>query len=185
MTPMRRSADPVAQDEGPSAIVETVIEAPAWDPVGLPELAERAALATLRHLQLPENCNLALLATDDARIARLNADFRAKEQATNVLSWPADDLSAETPGGAPLLPEPDFPGEPPFLGDIALAFETCAQEAAAGEKPLAEHTTHLIVHGILHLLGYDHVQDPDAILMERLEVEILGELGLANPYEGA
>lgn len=165
-----------------NTIVDTVIEAEAWEALGLPELAERAALATLRHLHLPEETELALLATDDKRIQVLNADFRAKEAATNVLSWPSEDLSAEAPGGQPALPEADFPGEPPFLGDIALAWETCAREAAEAGKPLEAHVTHLVVHGLLHLLGYDHISDQDALLMEGLEVEILGKLGLPNPY---
>ena len=69
------------------------------------------------------------------------------------------------------------------LGDIALAFETCAAEAAAAEKPLDAHVTHLIVHGLLHLLGYDHENDPDATLMEGLEREILGKMGYDDPYK--
>jgi probable rRNA maturation factor len=68
------------------------------------------------------------------------------------------------------------------LGDIAIAYETCAAEAEVVGKPLAQHTTHLIVHSTLHLLGFDHDRDLDATLMERLEVEILGNLGLADPY---
>jgi probable rRNA maturation factor len=175
---------PAAQSETPgmAGSVEIVLETPDWAALNLEALAERAVRTTLRHLQLPEDCEVTLLATDDARIAILNAEFRARETATNVLSWPSEDLSAEAPGGPPLLPEADFPGEPPCLGDIALAFETCMREAEAGGKPLADHATHLIVHGILHLLGYDHIHDDDAALMERLEVEILGELGLPDPY---
>lgn len=163
-------------------IVDIVIEAEPWQDIGLPALAQCAALTTLRHLRLPEDCEISLLATDDARIARLNADFRAKETATNVLSWPAEDLSAEAPGGDPALPEADFPGEPRFLGDIALSWETCVAEAELGGKPLESHVTHLIVHGMLHLLGYDHQREADADLMERLEVAILGKLGIPDPY---
>ncbi|WP_411572537.1 rRNA maturation RNase YbeY [Tropicimonas sp. TH_r6] len=163
-------------------MVDIVIEAEAWEAHGVPELAERAARNTLAHLGLPEDAEIALLATDDARIAVLNADFRAKEAATNVLSWPAGDLSAEEPGGFPAHPVADFPGEPAFLGDIALAFETCAREAEAAQRPFEAHVTHLVVHGVLHLLGYDHICDKDALLMERLEVEILGELGFPDPY---
>ncbi|MFD0978962.1 rRNA maturation RNase YbeY [Tropicimonas aquimaris] len=165
-----------------SDTVDVVIEAPAWEGIGLEALAERAMAATLRHLGLPEDCQCAMLATDDRRIAVLNAEFRAKEAATNVLSWPAEDLSPDTPGGQPEGPEADFPGEPAFLGDIALAWETCCREAELAEKPLQAHVTHLIVHGILHLLGYDHICDEDAVLMERLEVEILADLGFPDPY---
>lgn len=163
-------------------IVDLVIEADAWTGLDLDDLAERAAVQTLRHLGLPEAAEISLLATNDARIAVLNADFRAKETATNVLSWPAEDLSADDPGGQPAVPEADFPDAPVFLGDIAIAWETCGREAESGGKSLESHVLHLIVHGILHLLGYDHVRDDDAVLMERLEVEILAELGLPDPY---
>ena len=162
--------------------VDLVIEAPAWDNIALSALAERAARATLRHLRLPEDCQCALLATDDARIAVLNAEFRDREAATNVLSWPSEDLAPDVPGGRPMAPEPDFPGEPAFLGDIALAWETCRSEAEVAGKPLDAHVTHLVVHGMLHLLGYDHIHDADADLMERLEVEILSDLGFPDPY---
>ncbi|NDR59508.1 rRNA maturation RNase YbeY [Aliiruegeria sabulilitoris] len=163
-------------------IVDVVIEAEAWDVIGLRELAERAVRTSLRHLRLPAAAEVAVLATDDARITLLNADFRAKEAATNVLSWPSEDLSADTPGGQPLLPEADFPGEPAFLGDIALAWETCSREAVAAGKPVEAHVCHLVVHGLLHLLGYDHISEEDAALMEGIEVEILGKLGLPDPY---
>lgn len=162
--------------------VDIVVEDDRWTALGLEALAERATVATLAHLGIDPQAELSLLATDDARIAGLNSDFRGKASATNVLSWPSEDLAAEEPGGAPLEPEADFPGEPPFLGDIALAWETCAAEAIAADRPMTDHVTHLVVHGILHLLGYDHIRDPDAELMERLEVEILGELGLPDPY---
>lgn len=162
--------------------VDLTIEDPAWAALGLDALADSAAAATLAHLGLdPENCEIALLACGDARIAELNADFRDKPRPTNVLSWPAEDLAPEEPGAAPDLPEPDFTGEI-ALGDIAIAYGTCAREAEEQSKTLADHTTHLIVHGLLHLLGYDHIRDPDATLMEGLEIEILGRLGIDNPY---
>jgi probable rRNA maturation factor len=119
---------------------------------------------------------------DDARIAALNADFRGKTAPTNVLSWPADDLSPEAPGGAPAPPNPGTHDDPAELGDIALAFETCTGEAAAAGLPVDHHVLHLIVHGTLHLLGYDHVHDADATRMEATEVAILATLGVADPY---
>lgn len=162
--------------------VELTIEDPAWKTLDLQALADRAAAATLAHLGLdPARCDIALLACDDARIAALNADFRDKPTPTNVLSWPAEDLAPDIPGARPDLPEPDFTGEI-ALGDIAIAYGTCAREAEEQGKSLADHTTHLIVHGVLHLLGYDHIRDLDATLMEGLEVEILGRLGLDDPY---
>ena len=160
--------------------VEVMIEDARWQAAGLEALAARAATATLTHLGLdPEAWEISLLACNDARIAALNADFRGKPAPTNVLSWPAEDLSAETPGARPLIPEPD---EDAFLGDIAIAFDTCAREAAEAGLTMADHVTHLVVHAVLHLLGYDHIRDPDATLMEATEVEILGKLGVRDPY---
>ena len=159
-------------------IVETIIEDERWAEAGLEPLAERACAAALDHLGI-DGAEISLLACDDTRIAALNADFRGKPVPTNVLSWPSEERGAEVPGGEPLPPE-DLE-----LGDIAIAFETCAREAAAADKPFADHVTHLLVHGTLHLLGYDHIEDKDAGLMEALEVEILGKLGIADPYGGA
>ncbi|MEZ5720367.1 MAG: rRNA maturation RNase YbeY [Paracoccaceae bacterium] len=159
-------------------IVETIIEDERWAEAGLEPLAERACAAALDHLGI-DGAEISLLACDDTRIAALNADFRGKPAPTNVLSWPSEERGAEVPGGEPLPPE-DLE-----LGDIAIAFETCAREAAAADKPFADHVTHLLVHGTLHLLGYDHIEDKDAGLMEALEVEILGKLGIADPYGGA
>ncbi len=80
----------------------------------------------------------------------------------------------------PVLPQG---ADDPELGDIALAWETCAAEADQAGKPMADHVTHLIVHGTLHLLGFDHERDADAVLMEGIEVEVLGKLGLSDPYQ--
>jgi probable rRNA maturation factor len=164
-------------------LVDTVIEDPRWEVLGLDPLATRAAEATFAHLDLPQaGFMLCLMGGDDLRIAGLNHDFRGKAQPTNVLSWPDEDLSPEADGGPPLAPEPGTADDPRSLGDIALAYETCAREAAEGGKPLADHVTHLVVHGLLHLLGYDHVRDGDAARMEAAEVAILASLGLSDPY---
>jgi probable rRNA maturation factor len=80
------------------------------------------------------------------------------------------------------VPAPPDPEDGPELGDIALAFETCAREAAEAGIPFENHVLHLVVHGTLHLLGYDHVRDADGDLMERTEVEILASLGVPDPY---
>ena len=158
------------------------IEDPRWQALDLATLAETATSAALQHLQIdPDSCEISLMACDDVRIATLNADFRDKPTPTNVLSWPAEDLSPDTPGDRPLSPEPDFTGEI-ALGDIAIAWETCTREAENGGKPMAAHVTHLLIHGLLHLLGYDHVRDADATVMEQLETEILGTLGIDDPY---
>ena len=163
-------------------MIDISIEDPRWQDLGLAAIADRAVAAALGHLGIAAgDCEISLLACDDSRIAELNAEFRGKEKATNVLSWPAEDLAAEAPGGIPDAPAPDFMGEM-ALGDIAIAYETCAREAAEAGKPMADHCTHLLVHGTLHLLGYDHIRDEDAALMEGLETAVLGKLGIADPY---
>ena len=163
-------------------VVDCLTEDHRWDALELEALAETAAVATLSHLRLaPADFEISLLGCNDARIAELNADFRGKPQPTNVLSWPSDERGAEVPGKAPLSPQTDANG-PTELGDIAIAFDTCAAEAGAAGKSLTAHTLHLLVHGTLHLLGFDHERDLDATLMEQLEVEILGKLGVSDPY---
>lgn len=161
-------------------LTEVRIEDDRWQAVGLEALAERAANATLLHLGLvPEEWEISILGCDDARIAVLNGDFRDKPQATNVLSWPSEERGADRPGARPVLP---VPGPDPALGDIAIAYDTCVREAETGGKPLGDHVTHLIVHAVLHVLGYDHTHDQDASLMEATEVVILGKLGVDDPY---
>jgi probable rRNA maturation factor len=160
--------------------VDVIIEDDRWGTAGLEALAERAVEATLRHVGLePEAWEIAVLAADDARISTLNEGFRGKAAATNVLSWPSAERGALAEGMRPDLPVGD-----PELGDLALAFETCVEEAAAGGLAFDAHITHLVVHGTLHLLGYDHVRDGDGDLMEATEIAILEALGIADPYSG-
>ena len=116
------------------------------------------------------------------QIAALNETHRDNPTPTNVLSWPDTDLSSTIEGTRPHLPTADFDGTY-TLGDIAIAFDTCQHEADAAKIPIADHVTHLMVHGVLHLLGYDHVRDGDATLMEGLETEILSTLGISDPYK--
>lgn len=165
------------------ALVDVVIEEARWQAFGLAALAEAAVRAGLAELGLPEaGFTLCLLGGDDARIAALNGDFRGKASPTNVLSWPSQERGAALPGAVPALPEPGPADDPEALGDIALAWETCAAEAEAAGKPMADHVTHLVVHGLLHLLGYDHLRDADGDVMEAAEVRILARLGLCDPY---
>lgn len=162
---------------------ETVVEDDRWEDLGLPALADRAVRATLERLGLSTTgFEVVVLGADDARIAALNADFRGRPQPTNVLSWPSEERGAAREGEAPRPPAPGSADDPAPLGDIALAWETCAREAEAAGMPMHDHVCHLIVHGVLHLLGYDHLRDGDATLMERTEVEILDSLGVADPY---
>ena len=164
-------------------LTDTVFEDSRWQDIGLAEIAEVSACATLKHLEIdPDLFEIAVLACDDVRIAELNADFREKNSETNVLSWPSDERASETDGGRPHAPEVTFAGVPEELGDIAISFDTCQKEATASGKSLVDHATHLMVHGVLHLLGYDHIRDQDATLMEGLETEILGKMGICDPY---
>ena len=178
---MRRQAQAKAGRMG--ELVETVIEDPQWEAFGLAPLAESAARAALDGLGLvPEGFVIGLMGCDDARISGLNADFRGKPQPTNVLSWPSDERGADHPGAAPDLPDPGPTDDPESLGDIAIAWETCVREAEAQGKTMADHVTHLVVHAVLHLLGYDHIDAADAAVMEGLEVRILASLGVSDPY---
>ena len=141
-----------------------------------------AVAATLAYLELlDEDWEVTVLGCDDARIADLNAEFREKPKPTNVLSWPAQELAAVQEGGQPAPPEVDFMGDA-ALGDIAISYETCMKEAEIAQKSPEDHIRHLLVHGTLHLLGYDHIRDGDATVMETLEVGILGKLGIPDPY---
>lgn len=155
--------------------VDVVIEAEEWEGAGLEALAARACGAALTFLARP-GAEVVVLGCDDARIAALNADFRGKPRATNVLSWPAQDPAPREPGARPVPPDADE------LGDIAIAYETCRDEAAAQGKTLVDHATHLLIHATLHLAGYDHENDPDAELMEATETAILATLGIDDPY---
>lgn len=162
--------------------LEILIEDSRWNEVDLEGLTRAALVATLAHQRLdPAQCELSVLGCDDAQIMALNANFRDKPSPTNVLSWPAEDRAAAQDGAIPAPPAPDFDGMI-ALGDIAVSYDTCAEEAKRAGKPISAHVTHLIVHGTLHLLGYDHIRDADGDLMEAVEVEILGKLGLVSPY---
>ena len=147
-----------------------MIEAGDWSRLaGAEALARRAAdAAVVVAEETDEDFEVSVMLTDDARIRELNRTWRDKDKPTNVLSFPA----------------PEQPGAegPRHLGDIALAYETLVRESEEESKALADHYAHLIVHGILHLLGYDHEDEAEAETMEALEVKALATLGIADPY---
>jgi len=146
-------------------LIDVEIEDAAWtDAQPDAELLARAAAAAVLAHELRSDAIVTVLLTDDAVVRDLNARFRKRDAATNVLSFPA----AANPQG--------------LLGDVALAYGVCAREAAEQGKPLAHHLQHLVAHGVLHLLGYDHLSDPEAEEMEALEREVLAGLGVPDPY---
>ena len=155
--------------------LDIMIEAGGWASLHDAEaLAQRAAEAAVTVAEeANEDFEVSVMLTDDAHIQELNRTWRGKDKPTNVLSFPAP----EQPGQGGL-------GEtgPRHLGDIALAYETLVRESEDESKELAHHFAHLIVHGILHLLGYDHEVEAEAEIMEALEVKALATLGIADPY---
>lgn len=147
---------------------------PMGDWAALAECAAAAA-AALEPLIANPRLEVSLLFTSDAEVHRLNREWRQRDKSTNVLSFPMldrDDLFDLSPEGPPEM-----------LGDIALAHETCAREAEDKGVSLEHHASHLIIHGLLHLAGHDHVDsDAQAEEMEALEIAALAKLGIADPY---
>jgi probable rRNA maturation factor len=162
-----------------AATIDIALECPGWNRAcpqveELIRQASRAALvggmaALCRSPAGPIELGVTL--TDAARQQQLNREFRRQDRSTNVLAFPVWEPRAGAPLGMPLL-----------LGDVVLAFETVVREAAEQGKSIGDHLSHLVVHGVLHLLGYDHQTAADADKMEALEVSILAKLGIANPY---
>ena len=150
--------------------VVTAVHSGVW-PAACPNaevLAQRAAQAASAAAGGGGPVLVGLILTDDVEQRRLNRDYRGKDASTNVLAFPMGDA---VPGGGPVM-----------LGDVVLAFETVAREADEQNKPLRDHLQHLVVHGVLHLFGFDHETDTEAELMERREREILAGLGVPDPY---
>jgi probable rRNA maturation factor len=153
--------------------IDVVVESTLWDAEPASEATLRrailaAAAAMSAHDMFPGDAELAVVLSDDASIRTLNKQWRHIDKPTNVLSFPS---------GAPR-----HDGQPVLLGDIVIAYETTAAEAAAEGKPFLHHLSHLAVHGFLHLVGHDHETDPEADAMEALEQDILARLDIPDPY---
>lgn len=158
-------------------VVELVMEGDAWQTIaGLDEAVEIAARHAYRRAspRPGQAAAVTVALLGDADVRALNRQFRGQDKPTNVLSFPALALSGAGPAQAT--------DAPPALGDLALAYETIAAEARAEDIAVIDHVRHLVVHGTLHLLGFDHETDADADRMEALETSILAELGVADPY---
>lgn len=148
-------------------IIDVQVCSSLWDAEPAAEKTLRAAIAAAAQ-HVPTEGEISVMLTDDAAIQVLNRQWRSIDKPTNVLSFPA--------GG------PHSPEVPALLGDIVIAYETLACEAAEEDKHMLNHLAHLVVHGYLHLMGYDHQTDSEADVMEDLEREILGCLGIADPF---
>jgi probable rRNA maturation factor len=150
----------------PAIILDVMIESPLWDEQPDSETIVRAAIAMAAKDTAKATAEVAILLTDDSAIREMNRQWRDQDKPTNVLSFPSHAANAK----------------PAHLGDIVIAYETLVRESKADDKPFAHHLTHLAIHGYLHLLGYDHMNDAEAETMERLEAELLERLGVPDPY---
>ena len=162
-----------------ASAIDVALASPSWSrmrPAARQLARDAAELALTRGLAesllaLPEAIEISITLADDQMQYRLNREYRGQDAATNVLAFPIWQPGMRIPAEAPLL-----------LGDVVLAFETVAREAVEQDKPLTDHLRHLIVHGVLHLLGHDHQTQAEAVRMESLETSILAELGVPDPY---
>lgn len=172
--PRARRSAPRPETTQPALDIALRAQSRQWRALGdLASLRARAVQATdaalaVSPVQPISGAEISLLLTDDKRIRAVNRDWRGFDKATNVLSFPA----------APA----ERIAQSPVLGDIVIAYETVAREADAENKSLADHFSHLVIHGLLHLLGEDHETDAQAQRMEGLEVAALARLGIADPY---
>ncbi|TPM39108.1 rRNA maturation RNase YbeY [Mesorhizobium sp. B2-3-4] len=150
--------------------IDLMVEAGQWPHEDvLARLVDAAATAAFAETGSKGHSELSVVFSDDAHIRALNAGWRGKDKPTNVLSFPAFPPAK----GGPL---------PPMLGDIVLAAETVAREAALEDKPIANHISHLVIHGLLHLMGHDHETDAEAEEMEAIERAALARLAIPDPY---
>ncbi|MER9370979.1 rRNA maturation RNase YbeY [Mesorhizobium sp. M0491] len=162
--------DIISGDGNVPVDIDISVEAGNWpDEVSLTRLVDGAVKAAFAETGVAGCSELSLVFTDDAHVQLLNAGWRGKDKPTNVLSFPAFPFAQ----GGPL---------PPMLGDIVLAAETVAHEAALEDKPVENHITHLVIHGLLHLLGYDHETEAEAEAMEAVERAALARLAIPDPY---
>jgi probable rRNA maturation factor len=155
----------------PDLSIDIMVEDQGWNVIsGVEALAQAAVLAAASGsgINLKPGAEISLLLTADGPVRTLNRQWRGFDKPTNVLSFPAA--------------TPDALAAAPMLGDIVLAFGVTAREAEAEGKPIAHHLTHLVVHGMLHLLGFDHETDAEAERMESVERRVLACLGIPDPY---
>lgn len=172
--------DPDSSSTGcPQFTIALTVLTPVWhealpDAEGLARRAARGALAAVPVSAADAGeTELSLVLADDATVHRLNRDYRGQDRPTNVLSFAAESDADPRDAG------------PRLLGDVVLSYDTLAREAGEQGKSLAGHLSHLVVHGVLHLLGYDHASEAEAARMERIETAVLADLGISDPYAPA
>ena len=174
-------ADPVERPLGRQPEIAVTISAAGWIRAlpDAPAVCRAAALSAFRSTAFSgaenDSLELSILLTGDAQSRNLNRDYRGRDEPTNVLSFPSFPAAGEN---TPPLP----PGAPLMLGDVIVAYETAEREARRDGKSLGDHLQHLIVHGVLHLQGFDHQTAAAARKMERREISVLKTLGVGNPY---
>ncbi|WP_026363185.1 rRNA maturation RNase YbeY [Methylopila sp. M107] len=161
----------MSPDRSTPVALETVRDSDLWDV--LPDAEAIVAIAVAAAFAEAElvaraDAELAVTLADDARVQALNGEWRAKDKPTNVLTFPSVD--------------PDETADAPMLGDVILAFETVEREAREEGRTLSDHLAHLVVHGVLHIFGYDHEDDDEAEAMEAIETRALARIGVVDPY---
>ena len=170
----REKQHPARKDKS-NVQIEIIVRSARWRKHSTAKtLVKKAVLAAAKAVS-PSPTELAIVLSNDSAIRALNRDWRGQNAPTNVLSFPVATPRPAQRGGKRKQPSP-------YIGDIVIAYETVAREAAAESKPFGHHLAHLAVHGFLHLHGYDHENDRDAQKMERLERKILARLAIPDPY---
>ena len=159
--------------------VDLIMEEARWKTLNLLEIANAAFKETLSHFNMrSENFICCILACNSKKIKGLNAQFRGKNNSTNVLSFPSTTEIYKVNG----IPKSEAHVDPFELGNIAIAYEVCKKEAHFSKIDIEHHVYHLIIHSVLHLLGFDHEEEENASKMEKIEVQVLAKLGINNPY---
>lgn len=167
--------EPTVRSAEQTLMVEIITQAKHWSKLGDVDATIQCAVGCVANrpeLKMAVAQSASVVLSDDDSVRQLNKMHRGLNKPTNVLSFP-------NASG----PQHSEPGEPPYLGDVVLGYETVVKEARDQNLATSDHLSHLVIHGLLHLFGYDHETDEDARQMEQLEISALAELGIANPYQ--
>ena len=167
-------------------IINITFKDKRWVKIPLEEIAKGALKLIIdKFLGQDNNFEVSILASDDAEIRELNKNFRGNDSSTNIISWPEHETQSNQPGHIPNLVYKLKSGfeRLTFLGNLAISFDRCSSEAEEKNIKFEDHVLHLLLHGCLHLIGFDHQNDLDANLMEDIEIRLLSVVGIKNPYE--